>query len=437
MSWDDKSSPEALERALAAYEWEAARALVNGLVEDVESYDRRVPAGVATRVLDALRRVAWFNELAAVAASLQKAGQNAPQVRHQLAQGLIEKGCVTRAIDELLATRDALEKGDETPEWSEITGLLGRAYKQLYVNAQPTRIEPREHDWQRAVDYYKQAYEKDASANTWHGVNCIALLTHRARVATGDPKHVPADAEAIAEKIVDTLDGSTQQGALPVWDLASRAEALLALGDNKRAVEGMRACLDAGVDRFMVQSALRQLTQLWRLTADTPPGSHIVPMMQARLGELGGRLEIKATKAETKRLEQVFGDTSYQPLNWLSQALERARCVARIGRDLYAGLGTGFLFDGSWIADEFAGRKLLLTNAHVCTSDEEVRRRNPYPLPPDEVVVAFFGAVPEGTRPETINVVEEWFTSPPEKLDATLLEIASIPDGIEIPPLGI
>jgi S1-C subfamily serine protease len=159
-------------------------------------------------------------------------------------------------------------------------------------------------------------------------------------------------------------------------------------------------------------------------------------MMTARFAELGGgRAAVDLTDIDSEGLEKVWGDTGYKPLKWLQSALERAYCVARLGPDVYEGTGTGFLIDPTWIRPSWAGRHLLLTNAHVCTNDEEIQRQFPYPSPPEKTVAAFLGLA-RASDPVEVRVAGLVWTSRPSELDATLLEIKEPPAGTQLPPLA-
>lgn len=50
--------------------------------------------------------------------------------------------------------------------------------------------------------------------------------------------------------------------------------------------------------------------------------------------------------------EAVWGDATYRTEEWMATAVQRSLCVARIGRNQYSGLGTGFRFAGAWISED-------------------------------------------------------------------------------------
>jgi V8-like Glu-specific endopeptidase len=159
-------------------------------------------------------------------------------------------------------------------------------------------------------------------------------------------------------------------------------------------------------------------------------------MMTARFAELGGGMAaVDLTEIKTQDLEKVWGETNYQSLKWLLEAVDRTRSVARLGPNRFEGWGSGFLIDGSWIDASLSDRRLLLTNAHVCTNDSDVQAQYPFPKGAEENTVTFLGSLGEGVEPVEIKVNKVLWTSPPSKLDASLLEIADVPEGARKAPL--
>jgi V8-like Glu-specific endopeptidase len=441
-SWDDESSPEILRRLLAENNVGEARELVQAFVEDVEGSGRKVSVDIAFDVLQIMRDGTLFEDLIKVSDCLSKSGQNAPRVRRQLCQGLIESRKITLAIEKLLDLKKELEKkiagfgADPTPtgalerdalkkELVETSGLLGRSFKQLYVDARPVVAEPRTSDFERAVNYYKTAYLEDTS-RFWHGGNLVALLTHQERIKEQNPLAVSTEAAQIAAGIIQTLKDLPRKD---FWSHATEAEAHLASGKPKEAERALLAMVkDDAVTPFAVRSTLRQMRELYELRDERPPGNRLLPILVAKLASFGGETAtVRPTPELLRTLEHVFGETGYQPLKWLRQALDCARGVARIGRSKYEGTGTGFRIDGAWIGETWANKRLLLTNAHVCTNLPELVGKHPYyALAAGEAVVAFFEA--GQAEPMVAKVVRIIESSPPDELDYSLLELDVVPD---------
>ena len=64
-------------------------------------------------------------------------------------------------------------------------------------------------------------------------------------------------------------------------------------------------------------------------------------------------------------LEKVFGKDHFVTLENYRKGLERCKCVARIGRELSRGEGTGFLLRGSDLSAKLSADPVLITNCHV------------------------------------------------------------------------
>lgn len=97
--------------------------------------------------------------------------------RRLYGQYLIETGKATATC--CARSRNACQK--DHAEFVEVTGPLGRAYKQIFLDAgDKTSDGPRE-ALKRAIAAYRKPYE-DNPANTWHGVNLVALLARARRL---------------------------------------------------------------------------------------------------------------------------------------------------------------------------------------------------------------------------------------------------------------
>ena len=141
-----------------------ARDLVYELIDGINSTARCVPQGVAKEVTDLLRDYTMFPELEAVARSIREFDDQNPRAHVQYAQALIEQKRITTAIEALLNLKASLEqkkdsgtrmeRAEATRELPEVTGLLGRSYKQLYVDDQPMAAEPRLYDLERSIEFY-------------------------------------------------------------------------------------------------------------------------------------------------------------------------------------------------------------------------------------------------------------------------------------------
>ncbi len=429
--WDDIASTQALIKALTQRRFYDAKELIDALLDDLRDSKRLVDAKTAEQILSVLRRFAWFDPLYTVADAIRANGQRASEVQRQRAQALIEQGRITEAIEGLLALRHQIENdinrqpGDMSNlhfELSEAVGLLGRAYKQLYINANPRSVEPRLQDLAASIKYYGDAYRKRKGDYLWHGVNYLALNTHAVRIQRNDPSAFSAEAQRHALSILQELEIIEEPQP---WDFAKRMESFLALGKTPEAITAAKDYLRQDkIDAFSVQGTRRQLIQLWGLTEEKSPGREILPMMTARFAELGGlHEEVVLLPEKYADYKRILDETQCLSIQFLLKALSAAHSVGRIGPDKNTVWGTGFLFNGNWIGNSVAGRNLFLTNAHICSTHKEVVRTLTNSISPRDYVVLLPDFSGQGGRAIPVKVLREIWTSPPSALDATLLEI--------------
>jgi hypothetical protein len=432
MAWDQGEFLERLRLTVDRFDREGAARLCNTWVAELHQ-GAVLAEGVGRKVLALLRRKAWFDQMETVADALLFTGQDDAQIRRQYAQALIDQEKLTAAVYVLegLVERTAATDPQEN---AEARGLLGRVYKQLYVNA--VQADPaaagmavnRRH-LQRAVDTYLDVYRSSPATHIWHGINAVALAARAAR--DGVPLHDAPDPAALAREILTTLEARQQQGPLAYWDLTTAAEASLALGDATAALVWLAQYvqqLDA--DAFELASTLRQLTEVWGLTIETPPGAILLPMLQSQLLlRKGGRVDVAAGKVDETRqktveaapvLEKVLGKEGVVTLSWYKIGLDRAGTVAKVLNPAGDGFGTGYLVRGGDLAPAYGDEILLLTNAHVVSNDPDLQAKIGS-LDPDDATLLFESC--EAIGDQQFRVKELLWTSPPHELDASLLRL--------------
>ncbi|MEA2690747.1 MAG: hypothetical protein QOJ16_134, partial [Acidobacteriota bacterium] len=428
MAWNESDFLGRLTETVERFDRDGASRLANELISALNQ-DETISAKGARTALQTLRRKCYFDLMERVAEALRQTGQDDAQIRRQYAQSLIDQGPekVSKAIDilESLVARTA----DDPEENAEARGLLGRVYKQLYVNAvnadpQAAALRVSRLNLQRAVDAYHAVYVSDPRKHLWHGINTVALVDRARR--DGVALASPPDDLALAREILATIEARGPRASLEYWDLATAAEASVALGNADDALSWLQEYVKRpDADAFELSSTLRQLTEVWGLTVETPPGSLLLPLLQANafaLERKGGRVDLAAgalgkTIERTVELQKVLGREGVVTLKWYRTGLDRCRLVAQVQTNLGEGFGTGFLVDGKSLSPDLDGR-LLLTNAHVVSDDPAVQ--NQYQsLGPDDAQIVF-EALQEGD-PATYRVAKLLWTSPPDELDATLL----------------
>ena len=157
--------------------------------------------------------------------------------------------------------------------------------------------------------------------------------------------------------------------------------------------------------------------------------------------DMSGR-EIREARALTsaRSLEAVFGTDRFDSVENYRRGLERSACVARIGRSVETGVGTGFVVQGNLLSDKLDARSVLVTNAHVISAREAERQANA--VHPSEAVVTF--AVLDDVAPtKEFGVSRVLLFRPPDDLDVTVAELtepvsprAALPVSAVLPTRG-
>ena len=421
MAWDDLDDLEhRLTLALQRFDWEAADDVCRNIVSRLPGEQEPFPERSAKRLLQALRRKRRFAAMGLLADAFLESGLRTAQIRRQYAQALIDQGMLNGAeplLDQLTTERETSES-----ERAEAHGLLGRIYKQRYVNeAGKAKLERSRQNLQRSFDEYALSYAADPKSNTWHGVNIVALL------ARGERDKIPLQSafnyDALAREVLATIEKKEEEAVdgLPAFDLATQMEALVALKEFGRATETADRYVHAhGADDFEISSTLRQLLEVWQLDNSVPPGYTLLPLLRAaKLEKEGGRLTVSPEEARedsrklqgsTEDLEREFTPGGLKTLHWYRDGLQRATAVCRIETADYTGVGTGWLVRST---DFFPNRPLqsiVLTNAHVVSRTQALR--------PDAVWCNFMLL---NRRIQMKDII--WSSEEDSKFDATLLDL--------------
>jgi S1-C subfamily serine protease len=420
--------------ALDANNQPAVQQHCRNLQARLQTSDEPCPLPIAKKILAGLRRKRQFVAMQHIADSLLQNGQVDPLVSRQYAQALIDRGLLALAIQYLNVL---LPKVENNPaEQLEVLGLLGRAYKQLFVESRGKTARATEY-LGTAIDYYVQVYSSDAS-NVWHGINAAALLARASRDGAALPgMNRPKDrAAAIAAAVLEEVESRWTSGVASMWDSGTAAEACIALDRVKEAAQWMeRYVREPMGDAFEFGSTRRQMVEIWQLTTDADPGKLLLPILDsALLAKDGSALQFDASglaaasSAETQhQLEAILGRDRYVSYKFMKRALERAKAIAQIRDESDVGIGTGFLVRGGDIAPCYGDELLLLTNAHVVSDDPYVV--NPPALAPEEATVSF--------GPDSVFAVKELlWTSPPNRLDVSLLRLDGEITDIEPIPIA-
>lgn len=428
MSWDDIDDREiALSESLSLFDWPAVTEQCTELVQRIKTDSESFPELSAKRVMNALRRKRRLGEMRIIAEALLQFGLTTPLIRRQYGQALIEQGEIFAAEGVLRGVIQDHE--DIVAEEFEARGLMGRIYKQTYVNNQDPRSPANQRMLKRALEEYWNVYHRDPNDHLWHGINVVALLARAARdeVQLGE---VP-EPDDIAKNILAVLKERERQSTtdLPAYDVATQMEAQLALRSFDDAVKtAARYVEKLDADAFELNSTLRQLTEVWQLDFRKSPGDKLLPILKSGLlRKEGGGAGLDPRKVaeeaaslcgQMEGLEAILGDTRMVTLKWYKQGLDQCSSVARVEKPDGNPHGTGWLVNASDFFPERTG-VLLLTNHHVVT-DDKTQYRSVEAIDPGDARINFQAL----TLPEPLRVKEgSVWSSPVPEYDATFLEL--------------
>jgi hypothetical protein len=287
------------------------------------------------------------------------------------AQSLIDTGKATVAIDVLQVTETGLR--DDHPEKAEVQGLLGRAYKQIFIDTRDSSSDAAKTAIRKSVEYYRRPF-KPGSRAYWQGINlcAVSFAARRRGVDTG------LDYRDLAKEVLKELH-QVEVKQRDLWWSATEAEAQIALGQWE---EAERACRDyiASFDResfspFYFAATLRQFRDVWEIHRENERGAGLLQLLESKLAELGGgAFEFSADHARAMRStgeppddqrERVLGTTDTKTLRWYRNGLNRFVSVASI-RKLYGNrIGTGFAIRARDLGLPTENELLVMTNFHV------------------------------------------------------------------------
>jgi hypothetical protein len=429
MPWNDPALRKNLSEALTRFKWREVAELCDQIVARIKSESSTIDERLAKDLLSMLRRKRQFASMARLAEAMLRSGLNTFLVRRQYAQALIDQGVLTPA--ELLLESVVKNAPENTVDNREARGLIGRIYKQVYVNNNDPASPANRLNLDHALTEYLEVYRRNPQNSWWHGINAVALLARAKR--DGFPMAGRPESEDLAREILAAIEEEEKNtDDLPPWDLATMVEAYVALGDTEEAASTARTYVDSSdADAFEIFSTLRQFEEVWQLKETEPPGNLLLPVLRSGHLEKSGAMsegDPKDLKAEAEaladnmeNLEAIFGTDRMQTYKWYKQGLDQCNSIARIERRNGQGHGTGWLVNA---ADFFPGEQgvLVLTNDHVISE-----LANPLAIFPKDCQVNF------QAMGEVLQVEERvrW-SSLYTQLDATFLKLKQEP---KAPPL--
>jgi hypothetical protein len=358
------------------------------------------------KALGMMRRRRCFGDLEHAAGLFTMSGHTEPIIRRQWAQAVLDQNRVEQGLK---ALEDMVRRaGNDPVEGPEIRGLIGRAYKQLYVN------EGGPDNLRRAIASYTKDWETRTGDYRWQGINLVALVSRAQR--DGVTLEEAINPAQVAEALLTDID---DHGASGVWDYATAMEASVALGNEASALAWAKQYLShPGADAFEIGSTVRQLREVWQLES-TPLGRTLLPVLEyALLQKEGGSVEpLKFGGALNKSgFESVWGDEAFVYMQWLDTLYSCCNAIVRIvDTGTGAARGTGFLVQGFKLRAEWGDAPVLLTNSHVISKNPA----DDAPLRPEDAT-AEFTRLPG--RPKAV-LGDLLFSSPRVELDVSIMKI--------------
>lgn len=407
-----------------------------------------IAAAEAKAALNALRSCRHFKDLERISAGLISAGFTSARTHRQHAQALLDIGkvdTIRAAIDELKQL--VVDTQNDPEENAEARGLLGRAFKQKYVNSLGPNVDPADLAGllSQAATWYASAYDTNPNEYLWHGINVVACSS-RARRDGLSLAGFPASAQnekATAQTILGRIELLDAAGKAQNWDYATACEACVGLDRPDEALRWAKIYVNhPGTGAFELASTFRQLTEVWELGGpDDPANFHpVVACLLEKLGTLdrGFLVMVSGPEANTSHasiggLEKTFSDGAIQTITWWATVLQRCRNIARVNDVNDFTWGTGFLIKAKNLGLTKRDGYLLITNAHVLSDSAA---DSPAILWPTAQPKLQFDQQQKNGNPSLFNASNLLCTSPPEELDYAALELAAVPSDLDDMPVA-
>ncbi len=391
LEWDAKAFLEAL--AEAVENWDRARTaeLCEDLADHLKGRLSEYPLDDAKAVLNVLRTKRRFELLALMAEAFLRSGVQAFQIRRQYAQALIEMGRFNAALAVL---RLLIETGDSSSEAKagemlEARGLIGRAYKEIYLAADDPRPLENRRTLRKAIESYLEVYQGDPE-QLWHGINSATLLS-RARRDRLDTSDLP-EPRQLAQEIRNRILTLELEGSAAVWDMATAAEACIILEDWEEAGRWLKRYVeDKRTNAFELGSTLRQFEQVLQLHEREPGQGQILDMLRTGLLRRSGG-ELKITASQIHDRAATHGDSAdlEEERRWFETGLERTRAVGKIRKEGKV-MGAGFLAPAEILSSGSEKLQLFLTASQLEKVEDFSEVTITFDALPEGLLVSFGG----------------------------------------------
>jgi Trypsin-like peptidase domain len=312
------------------------------------------------RTLDTLRKKRLFFQMQRVCEVCFKYDFAFPVVLRQMAQALIDQGSPHSAPFYL--SQIDLSLLQETAEWKESKGLMGRTYKQCYVDLGEKNLRAEQY-LLSALEQYRSVYLKDKS-EFWHGINYVACTARGHRDKLAD-KAFSLDWKKPAAEIFESLTKNVEGSNMNAWTLATCLEACVAmdkLEDAKLWLQRYVNCTDSSADVFEFTSTYRQLVEVWQLDQN--------PTYIEVLNSLRKAILERPTGKVAFRRHDFQRDSGMILIDSLEKA---AQGLVRVERKDGTPVGSGFLVAGISISDKWKNHPVVfITAEHVLGGQSSV-----------------------------------------------------------------
>jgi len=394
---------------------EELKQLAKALTENRRSWK---DASVQTTIA-ALKANRNFSALAELTEKCARYGPNDSTLRRLQAQALIETGQPATAISVIEAISARL--ADEDPEQPELQGLLGRAYKQMFVEARGASDETLRFALEASIAAYRSIYHARPE-HYWHGVNLLALsaLAQRHALVEPDPSELTDLTNQVSQSAKRAIDTSQD-----LWAYATLVEVAIATNDFEATEAALKDFLASpALTAFHVGSLLRQLVQVWQLDEGVERARGILTTLRAKHARMPGSDSTLLSAADVQhqvssavdlqlQFERILGPgNGLVTFQWWQQALQSASGVAAVRNDLNRTIGTAFVIAGANLLQKWTGATLALTNFHVVN-----RQGLSQGLRPQDADVVF-----EAVDPNQRHTIKQiLWESPPHEFDCAIL----------------
>lgn len=356
-----------------------------------------------------------------------------PGLRRLQAQALIDLGQLATALCVIADVSAELDPDD--PEWPELQGLRGRAYKQIIVESGNHLKVSHGALLARAISAYRVAYDA-GPGRYWHGVNLLALESLAVREGLA-PEHQDAW-ETLAEEVMSAAQEGVKAKQDP-WAYATVAEVWIARWNLEKTEAALQKFLSAPtLTSFHVGSLLRQLIQVWRLADRDDSWQGILVALRAVHAKLPGTdatfldaRDIRQQRAGEKALkiqfERIIGKGNLVTFGWWKLVMQRAAGVAAVYDENGSRIGTAFAIEGKSLLDKWTGTTLVLTNFHVVN-----QKGLALGLRPENATLVF-----EAVDAEKHYSIEKiLWESPPHEFDCAILLLDEAPPASGVAPIA-